>query len=73
MQTHIQNRPINLCVCMYFACVISQSSNDGLSLREDLIRPTKLDMDAKFVENSIFVQGIRENNDAQNLKLSFIY
>ena len=40
---------------------------------EDLIRRTKLNMVAKFVENVIFLQGIGERNDVKNLKSSFIY
>ena len=44
----------------------------GVRFKENLISLTKLDMVAKFVENSIFVQGIGEQNDSQNLKLSFI-
>ena len=46
----------------------------------DLIRPTKLNMDTKFVENYtkfvenfIFLLDIGERNDAQNFKLSFIF
>ena len=58
---------------MYCACVISGSSNDGLHFKEDLIRPTKLNMAAKFGENFIFLRGIGEENDVQNLKLPFIY
>ena len=58
---------------MYCACVISRSSNDGLQFKENLIRPTKLNMAAKFVENFIFLRGIGERNDVQNLKLLFIY
>ena len=40
---------------------------------EDLIRRTKLNMAAKFVENFIFLRGIGERNGVQNWKLSFIY
>ena len=58
---------------VYCASVISRSSNDGLQFKEDLIRPTKLNMAAKFVENFNFFRGIGERNDFQNLKLSFIY
>ena len=58
---------------MHCACVISRSSNDGKQFKEDLIRPTKLNMAAKFVEHFIFLRGIGERNDVQNLKLSFIY
>ena len=57
---------------MYCAFVISGSSNDGLQFKEDLIRPTKLNMAATFVENFIFLRGIGEENDVQNLKISFI-
>ena len=57
---------------MHCACVISRNSNDGKQVKEDLIRPTKLNMAAKFVENFIFLRGIGERNDVQNLKLSFI-
>ena len=38
-----------------------------------MICPTKLNVAAKFVENLIFLRGIGERNDVQNLKLSFIY
>ena len=58
---------------MHCACIISRSSNDGKQLKEDLIRLTKLNMAAKFVEKFIFLRGIGERNDVQNLKLSFIY
>ena len=58
---------------MYWACAISRSSSDRLQFKEDLIRPTKLNMAAKFVENFIFLRGIGERDDVQNLKLSFIY
>ena len=58
---------------MYFACVKSGSSNDGLHFKDDLIRPTKLNIAAKFVDNFIFLRGIGEENDVRNLKLSFIY
>ena len=58
---------------MYLACVISRSSNDGLGFKEDLICLTKFSMAAKFIENFIFVQGIGERIDFQNLKASFIY
>ena len=58
---------------MYCACVISRSFNDGKQFKEDLIRPTKFNMAAKFVENFIFLRGIGERNDVQSLKLSFIY
>ena len=51
---------INKSVYVYCLCVISRSSNDRLQLKEDLICPTKLNMDAKFVENIIFLRGIRE-------------
>ena len=47
-------RPVNKCVYVYCACVISRSSNDGKQFKEDLIRPTKLNMAAKFVEKFIF-------------------
>ena len=70
MQTHpylckecrpsFEIRPVNRCVYVYCACVISRSSNDGLQFKEDLICPTKLIMAAKFVENFIFLQGIGE-------------
>ena len=43
-------------------------SNDGLQFKKYLIRPTKLNMAEKFVENSIFLWGIGERNDVQNLK-----
>ena len=58
---------------VYCACVISQSSNDGLHSKENLIRPTKVNMATKFVENFIFLRGIGEGNEVQNLILSFIY
>ena len=64
---------MNKCVYVYCARVISRSSNDGLQFEEDLIRPTKLNMAAKFVENFSFLRGIGERNDVQSLKLSFIY
>ena len=57
---------------MYCTYVISGSSNDGLQLKEDLIRHTKLNMAAKFVENFIFHLGIGQGNDVQNLKLSIL-
>ena len=37
---------------VYCACVISQSDNDGLQFKENLIRPTMLNMDAKFLKIS---------------------
>ena len=58
---------------MYCACVISQSSNDGLQFKEDLIRPTKFIVATKFAENFIFLRGIGERNEVQSLKVSFIY
>ena len=58
---------------MYCACVMSRSSNDGLQFKEDSICPIKLNMAVKFVENFIFLWGIGERNDVQNLKLSFIF
>ena len=58
---------------MCCAYVIIRCSNDGLRFKENLICLTKLNMDAKFVENFIFLRGIGERNDAQNFKLSFIY
>ena len=61
-------------VYVYCACIISRCSNDGLRFKEDLIFPTKLNIDTKFVEKFIFLRGIGERNDVQNnLKLSFIY
>ena len=45
----------------------------GYHLKKDLIRPTKLNMTAKFVEKFIFLRGIGGRNDVQNLKVSFIY
>ena len=51
---------------------MSRSPNDGLQSKEDLIRQTKLNMAAKFVENFIFLLVIGERNDVYNLKLSFI-
>ena len=39
---------------------MSRSPNDGLQSKEDLIRQTKLNMAAKFVENFIFF-GVSEN------------
>ena len=51
---------------------MSRSPNDGLQSKEDLIRQTKLNMAAKFVENFIVLWGIGERNDVYNLKLSFI-
>ena len=51
---------------------MSQSPNDGLQSKEDLIRQTKLNMAAKFVEKFIFLWDIGEINDVYNLKLSFI-
>ena len=45
----------------------------GKQFKEDLIHPTKLNMAAKFVENFIFLRGIGERNDVQNLKSSLIY
>ena len=38
-----------------------------------MIRPSKLNMAAKFVVNFIFLRGIVGGNDVQNLKLSFLY
>ena len=58
---------------MYWACVISRSSNDGLRFKADLICLTKFSMAAKFIENFIFLRGIGERIDVQNLKVSFIY
>ena len=58
---------------MHFACVTSRSSNDGQQFEEDLIRPIKLNMAAKFVENFIFLRDIGERNDVQNLKILLIY
>ena len=69
----IKIRPINKCVYVHCACVISQSSNDGKQFKEDLSRPNQLNMAEKFVENFIFLRCIGERNDFQNLKLSFIY
>ena len=46
---------------MYWACVISRSSNDGLGFT-DLICLTKFSVAAKFVENFFFVRGIGEKN-----------
>ena len=66
-------RPVNKCVYVYCACVISRSSNYGSRFKEDLIRQTKLNMAAKFVEKFIFHRGIGERNDVQNLKFTFIY
>ena len=59
---------------MYLHCasVMSRCPNDGVQSKEDLIRQTKLNMAAKFVENFIFLLGIGERNDVYNLKLSFI-
>ena len=51
----------------------ANTSNDGEQFKEDLIRPTKLNMAAKFVEHFIFLRGIGERNDVQNLNLLFIY
>ena len=51
---------------------MSRSPNDGLKSKEDLIRQTKLNMAAKFVENFIFLCGKGERNDVFNLKLSLI-
>ena len=45
---------------MHCACVISRSSNDGKQFKDNLIRPTKLNMTVKFVENFIFLRGIVE-------------
>ena len=59
-------------VYVYCACEISQSSNDELQFEEDLIRPTKLNIAVKFIENFIFLRGIGERNDVQDLKVSFI-
>ena len=58
---------------MHCACVISRRSSDWKQFKEDLIRQTKLNMAAKFVEHFIFLRGIGGRNDVQNLKLSFIY
>ena len=66
-------RPVHKCVYVHCACVISRNSNDGKQVKEDLTCPTKLNMAAKLVENFIFLRGIGERNDVQNLKLSFIY
>ena len=51
---------------------MSQSPNDGLQSKEDLIRQTKLNMATKFVENFIYLWVIGERNDVYNLKSSFI-
>ena len=48
------------CVYVYWACVISRSSNDRLRFKEDLFCLTKFSMAAKFIENFIFVWGIGE-------------
>ena len=58
---------------MYLACVISRSSNDGSRFKEDFICLTKFSIAAKFIENFIFVRGIGEKIDVQNLKVWFIY
>ena len=58
---------------MYWACVIARSSNNGLRIKEDLICLTEFSMAAKFIENFIFLQGIGEGIDVQNVKVSFIY
>ena len=60
-------------VYVYWACVISRKSNDGLRFEEDLICLTKFSMAAKFVENFIFLRGVGERINFQNLKVSFIY
>ena len=62
-------RPVYKCVYVYYACVISRSSNDGLRFEENLIQPTKLNMATEFVEILIFLQGIGERNDVQNLNI----
>ena len=58
---------------MYWACVISRSSNDGLRFKADLICLTEFSMAPKFIENFIFLRGIGERIDVQNLKVLFIY
>ena len=40
---------------------------------EYLIRPTKLNMAANFVDNFIFRRGIVDKNDVQILKVWFIH
>ena len=57
---------------VYCACVISQSCNDGLQFKANLIRQNMLNMDAKFLKIS-FSWDKGKNNYVQNLKLSFIY
>ena len=52
--------PVSKYVYVYWACVISRSSDDGLGFKEDLICLTKFSVAAKFVENFIFVRGIGE-------------
>ena len=64
---------IYIYICVFLACEISSSSNDGLRLLEDLICLTKFSMAAKFIEKFIFLQGIGERIHVQNLKVSFIY
>ena len=66
-------RLVNKCVYVHCACIMSRSSNDEKQFKDDLIRPAKLSIAAKFVDNFIFLRGIGERNDVQNLKLSFIY
>ena len=61
--------PVIKYVYVYWTCLISLSSNNGLRFKEDLICPTKFSMAVKFVDN----QGIGERIDVQNLKVSFKY
>ena len=65
--------PVSRYVYVYWACVISRRSNNGLRSKEDLICLTKFSMAAKFIENFIFLGGIEERIDVQNVKVSFIY
>ena len=69
MQTQYEIGPINKHVYLHCAGVMSQRPNDELQSKEDLIRHTKLNMAANFVENFIFLWGIGERNDIYNLKL----
>ena len=46
---------VNQLISVYCACVISRSSNDVLRLKVDGIRPTKINMTAKFVEQLCYV------------------
>ena len=48
------------------------SKGNTKKFKEDLSSPTKLDMNAKFAENSDVVHCIGGNKAVQNLKLSFI-